>query len=185
MTDIAARHAALAERFTKLAEGVSDWNAPTPVAEWVARDIIDHLISWPPAMLAGMGVELPAVEPTPDPLDGWRAHTANMQALLDDQDSVDRLVETADGSQPLSQVIDNYYLADIFMHSWDLAKASGQDADLDPQIVAAMVMGMSPMADSLAASGQFGQPKVLDESHSDLDRLIALIGRDPAWTPGS
>ena len=53
------------------------------------------------------------------------------------------------------------------------------------RFVAAMVMGMSPMADSLAASGQFGQPKVLDESHSDLDRLIALIGRDPAWTPGS
>lgn len=49
-------------------------------------------------------------------------------------------------------------------------------------MVAGMVRGMTPMAETPGASGQFGTPVVLDDSHPDEDRLAALIGRDPKWS---
>ncbi|HJE52205.1 MAG TPA: TIGR03086 family protein [Tessaracoccus flavescens] len=179
---LADNHRGLAAHFAELAAGVTDWDAPTPVKEWKARDIVNHLATWLPGMLGGMGVELPTVEINDDPTVTWAEHTANVQALVDDQEQLDRVVQTHQGEQPLSAVLEQFYLPDIFMHSWDLAKASGQDAGLDDGVTAAMVEGMTPMADTLRESGQFGDPQILDDSYSIEDRLIALIGRDPHWS---
>lgn len=182
MNELATRHAALVDRFGSIADAVTDWDAPTPVAEWQARDVVTHLTQWLPGMLAGMGVDLPVAEGD-DPAALWREHSANVQALLEDDEQMSRVVTTSSGEQPLTQVLDNFYLADIFMHSWDLAKASGQDAGWNPDVVAGMVEGMTPMRDMLAGSGQFGDPVILDETHTPEDRLVALIGRDPNWAP--
>lgn len=184
MTDIASRHRDLAEKFADLADKVTDWDAPTPVKEWSTRDIVGHLTSWLPGMLEGFGVSINTVQPGDDPAAAWREHSGNVQQLLEDEQQLARPVATQQGEQPLGQVLDNFYLADIFMHIWDLAKASGQDPDLDPTTVKAMVDGMTPTVEFLAHSGQFGTPRVLDETHSDIDRLVALIGRDPGWTRG-
>lgn len=182
---IADAHRGLAARFSDIAANVTDWDAPTPVKEWVARDVVNHLTSWLPGMLGGMGVDLPTVDLTDDPTVTWREHTDNVQALVDDQEQLDRVVQTHTGEQTVAQVLEQFYLPDIFMHSWDLAKASGQDPQLDPEVLKRMVDRMTPMAETLGASGQFGSPEVLDDSHTDEERLIALIGRDPQWTPGS
>ena len=64
-----------------------------------------------------------------------------------------------------------------------LEDALGNTSATPPTECRVNVEGMTPAADMLAASGQFGTPKVLDESHSPTDRLIALIGRDPDWAP--
>ena len=45
---------------------------------------------------------------------------------------------------PLAVAVDNFYTADVFMHSWDLAQASGQDLALDEDQCAAMLAGMAP-----------------------------------------
>ncbi|MDO5677862.1 MAG: TIGR03086 family metal-binding protein [Propionibacteriaceae bacterium] len=180
---IAQQHAALAAKLTALAENVTDWDAPTPVAEWRTRDIFSHLMGWLPGMLGAGGVELPAVEVGDDVVAAWKEHTANVQALVDDEEQLARTIDVGQGPQPLGAVLEQYYIADLFMHRWDLAKASGQEADLEPEIVAGMVQGMTPIAEVLGASGQFGTPVVLDDTHSDEDRLIALIGRDPNWKP--
>lgn len=182
---LADNHRGLAGRFSEIVEGVTDWDAPTPVREWKARDIVGHLTTWLPGMLGGMGVELPTVSQDQEPEAAWAEHTANVQALLDDESHLDRIVEAEEGQRTLGSVIEQYYLPDIFMHGWDLAKASGQDPQLDEQMVRGVVDGMTPMAEMLKESGQFGEPTVLDESHSYEDRMIALIGRDPQWTrPG-
>lgn len=182
--DIPTQHAALAARFAQLAEGVTDWDAQSPVADWKARGVIEHLTGWLPGMLAGLGVELPTVTVADDPAQAWREHTENVQRLVDDGETLAQLVPDGEGGErPLAAVLAQYYLPDIFMHQWDLAKASGQDVGWDEEVVMGMVEGMTPAADYLAASGQFGTPRVLDDSHSPTDRLIALIGRDPQWTP--
>ena len=40
----AARHHAVAGRFGRLVAATNDWDAPSPVAGWVARDVVDHLV---------------------------------------------------------------------------------------------------------------------------------------------
>jgi hypothetical protein len=69
------------------------------------------------------------------------------------------------------------------MHTWDLARATGQDERLDPAFCADLLAGMEPIDELLRQSGQYG-PKVAVPADADVQaRMLGFIGRDPAWTP--
>lgn len=182
MNDIAARHSELAAAFARVAGAVTDWDAPTPVPEWRARDIVGHLTGWLPGMLSGMGVALATVEVGDDPAAAWREHSANVAGLLDDE-QLARVVQTWQGDSTLGEVLATFYLPDVFLHRWDLARASGQDSGWPDAEAAAMASGMASVVEMLAASGQYGRPVVLDDTHTGEERLAAVIGRDPQWAP--
>lgn len=57
----------------------------------------------------------------------------------------------------LEQAIDMIYTADVFLHRWDLARASSQDETLEPDKCAATLEGMLPMDEVLRQSGQHGR----------------------------
>ena len=40
---IAQKHRIISGGFTQRVRGVTDWDAPTPVQEWTARDVVEHL----------------------------------------------------------------------------------------------------------------------------------------------
>jgi uncharacterized protein (TIGR03086 family) len=80
---------------------------------------------------------------------------------------------------PLEQAIDMIYTSDVFLHRWDLARATGQDETLDPDKCAAMFEGMLPMDEVLRQSGQYG-PRVDVPDDADVQtKLLAFIGRTP------
>lgn len=166
------------------AVGDAEWDRASPVEGWAARDVVGHLVEWFPAFLrAGADIEVqsgPRVED--DPAGAWHALSAAVQALLDDPATPDRVLRNPHiGEVPLADAVSRFFTPDVFMHTWDLARATGQDDSLDPGRCAAYLDAMLPMDEVLRASGQYG-PKV--EVAPDADpqtRLIAFIGRDPAW----
>lgn len=176
-------------RFTRLVEGVPDtatWDRPSPVAGWTARDVVRHLVEWFPGFLsAGAGVELPSGPSVDDdPVAAWRTFSDGVQALLDDPASAELVVRNPHiGDVPLPQAVSRFFTADVFMHTWDLARASGQDVDLDADRCAAMLAGMQPIEEMLRASGQYGPAVPVPDDASVQDRFVAFIGRDPAWAP--
>jgi uncharacterized protein (TIGR03086 family) len=182
----AQRHREIAGAFTERVLGTKDWDAQAPVDGWVARDVVRHLTDWFPAFLAGgTGIVLtrgPAVDD--DPVGAWQVHADAVQALLDDPATADRVLTNPHiGQIPLDRAIDQFYATDVFMHTWDLARATGQDEWLDPDVCAGLLAGMEPIEEMLRSSGQYG-PRV--EVPADADpqtRLIGFIGRDPNWTP--
>ncbi len=181
----AARHRAHAATFTALVDGTTDWGAPAPVAGWAARDVVDHLVTWLPGFLAGDGVVLP---PGPsaddDPVAAWRHHAEAVQAVLDDPATGDRTFANPHiGELPLADAIDRFYTTDVFMHSWDLARASGQPVALDESECEMLVAGMLPIDDLLRSSGQYGPRVPVPDDASAMDRMVGFIGRDPAWQP--
>jgi uncharacterized protein (TIGR03086 family) len=107
-----------------------------------------------------------------------------VQALLDDPATPDMALSNPHiGDVPLDQAIDRFYTGDVFLHTWDLARATGQDASLDPQRCAVILAGMEPLDEVLRQSGQYG-PRVPVPDDADVQtKLVAFIGRDPAWTP--
>lgn len=177
----AERHRVLADRFLTIAENVRDWDAATPVKEWRAVDVVEHL-GWLPGMLAGMGVTLEVPEGG-SALERFRAQSAAVQAILDGPEAAREVQTRFKGRLPLAEVIDQFYTFDVFAHAWDLARASGQQLDLDEDYAAGAYAGMSAMGPALHESGQFGTPQPVAEDASTQDRLIALIGRDPQWQP--
>ena len=184
MSDQAGWHRQVAGRFGELVDGTVDWEAPAPVAGWRARDVVGHLTGWFPSFVsAGAGIELPRPAGT-DPVADWTAHAAAVQALLDDPESAEKVLRNPHlGEVPLPDAVDRFYTADLFMHTWDLARATGQDDRLDPEFCARLLGGMEQMEEVLRGSGQYGPAVPVPTDASPQDRLIGFIGRDPYWKP--
>ena len=184
--DPAGRHRAIADVFTERVEGVQDWDAPAPVEGWAARDVVRHLVEWFPAFLeAGAGVRLeggPSVDD--DPVAAWTTHADAVQALLDDPDTATKVLSNRHiGEVPLPQAVDRFYTSDVFMHTWDLARATGQPDRLDAEYANEMFAGMQEHDEALRASGQYGPRVDVPETADITDRLVGFIGRDPSWVP--
>jgi len=184
--DAALRHRAVAAGFSAAVESVEDWDGPSPVAQWRARDVVGHLVEWFPGFLAsGAGVELPvgpAVDE--DPAAAWAAQVASVQALLDDPATAQLVLTNPHlGEIPLPEAIDRFYLNDVFMHTWDLGRAAGIDPGQDPDECASMLAGMSEIEDMLRSSGQYGPAAPVPDGATPPERLAAFLGRDPSWQP--
>jgi len=180
----AEEHRRVAGEFTATVEGVAPdaWDNPAPVDGWLARDVVGHLVEWLPAFLDGAaGITLPAgPSVADDPVGAWRTQTAAVQALLDDPEVAEREHDLPHiGTMTLEQAIDMIYTSDVFLHRWDLARATGQDETLDPEKCAVMLEGMLPMDEMLRESGQYG-PRVVVPDDADVQtKLVAFIGRTP------
>lgn len=186
MSDPAQRHRTIAAAFTERVLGTADWDAPAPVAGWTARDVVGHLTGWLAGFLAGgAGIELAGRPVADDPVAAWQVHVEAVQALLDDPATPAAVLRNPHvGEVPLDTAIDRFYTSDVFMHTWDLARATGQDDRLDPATCAELLAGMLPLDAVLRASGQYG-PRVPVPDTADVQtRLLGFIGRDPAWRPG-
>ncbi len=181
----ADRHRVAAALFAERVRGVSDWSADAPPEGWDARAVLTHLLEWLPGLLSnGLGVELAPVD-TGDDADlaaAWDRRAAEVQGLLDDRAEAARsYTSEMFGEMTLADVVDRFYTSDVMFHSWDLARASGQDDTLPEDFCVEAFAGMEPLGDVLAASGQFGPRVPVPADAPVQDRLIGLIGRDPDW----
>ena len=182
-SDPAQRHRVVAGGFAALVARVDDWSAPAPVDGWTARDVVGHLVGWFPSFLGDGGVELaPGPRTSDDPVAAWEHQSAGVQALLEERGD-EQFTHPRAGTHRLADAVDLFYTADVFMHSWDLARASGQEAGLDPEYAAQLLAGMQGIEQVLRDSGQYGPAVPVPADAPVMDRLMGFVGRDPAWRP--
>lgn len=184
MSDVEDRYRRVAGRFTERVNEVPEgaWDNPAPCEGWVARDVVRHLVEWMPAFMASAGgPELPTgYSVDEDPAAAWAALDHRLQALLDDPvASATTISHPRAGSHRLDAAIDMFYTGDIAIHTWDLARATGLDETLDPDVVHEMLVGMEPLDEMLRASGQYGPKVEVPEGADEQTRLIAFTGRRP------
>lgn len=183
----AEKYRAIASGFTATVGGVTDWDAPTPVVEWRARDVVGHLVTWLPAMIHGGSTfrfeEGPSADQ--DPVGAWTQLDNQLHALFADP-AADRYLHSnphTGSDRPLPGVIDEFFTGDVFFHTWDLARSSGQDDRLDPGMVHDAYTGMSAAEEYLRPTGQFGQQQPVPADATEQEKLFAFLGRDPRWVP--
>lgn len=182
----ADRYRSAADAFARRVAGTTDWDAPTPVAQWRARDVVGHLTTWLPALLAsGCEVRLsPVPSADVDPVGAWAGLDAQLRSLLDDPATEQVVFEHEHiGRMQLPQMLDQFFTSDVVFHTWDLARATGQDDRLDQDYLAEALAGMQAQAEMIRASGQFGEQQTEPEDASVQERFFAFIGRDPRWSP--
>ena len=180
----AEEHRTIAAGFTARVDGAApdSWDNEAPVEGWVARDVVRHLVEWFPSFLkAGAGIDLPMGPSVDvDPVRAWAVHRDAVQELLDDPSSADKVLSNRHiGDVPLDKAINDFYTSDVFMHTWDLARATGQDERLDPARCADLLQGMLPLDEVLRQSGQYGPRVEVPEDADPQTRLLAFIGRSP------
>jgi uncharacterized protein (TIGR03086 family) len=183
MTDTADRYRRVAGGFTDTARRMpaDAWDDPAPCEGWVARDVIGHMVDWMPEFLADAPIGLrtgPSV--VDDPLGAWVALSDSLQSALDDPEVAARtFTHDRAGTHTIENAIGMFFVGDILVHTWDLARAGGFDVTLDADEVHALLAGMEGMDDVLRASGHYGPRVDVPPDADEQTRLIAFSGRDP------
>jgi uncharacterized protein (TIGR03083 family) len=142
MSEIADCYRRRADAFEALIASVPPdrWASQSPCEEWLARDVLAHVVGYSAYELR----ERAGVEPTPAPL-AIEDAAAAFRAIRAD---VERVLEDPATPPDVLRHIDLAVSFDLPQHWWDLAKATGQDATMDPEDVEALWEALSPMGPS-------------------------------------
>jgi uncharacterized protein (TIGR03086 family) len=179
-SEVANRYSTIASGFSARVEAAAGdgWPSPTPCAEWTTRDIVEHVIGVHRRVLGYLpGAEADAPGPDEDLVAAWNADTAALQAALRDPALAHNVITTPFGEMPFEDLVSRMVCSDTLVHTWDLARATGQDERLDPHAVEVAWTWMEPAGDRLRQSGAFG-PAVTPPPDADTQtRLLCFLGR--------
>src|SRR3954470_3349266 len=181
MSDIADRYERITGQFTERVRAVSAdaWNNPSPCERWTARDVVGHLTEWIPAFFGSQGVDFPTVPSVQDdPVGAWVTVQETIAKALADPTTAAKQIETPFAKQSFAETVDMIVTGDVFTHTWDLARATGQRDTLDPDQLQRMIDGMSAMPEeALRMDGMFG-PRIDVPADADAQtRFLGFVGR--------
>ncbi len=179
MSEISERYRKVAATFTQRARSVPDgaWENPAPCDGWVARDVVRHMVEWMPGFLS---LDLPdGASVDDDPAGAWEIVTDAIQSGLDDPVVAALEHDLRPGRFSFEDAVDMFITGDVLVHTWDLARATGQDESLDADEVHRMVLGMEPVDELLRTSGHYGPRVEVPADADEQTRLIAFTGRHP------
>ncbi|MGV8895945.1 MAG: TIGR03086 family metal-binding protein [Rhodoglobus sp.] len=169
--------------FATRVAAVTEWDATTPDTEWTVRDLVVHVIEeqqWVPHLLAGSSIAAAKreIDPLRDDLRSeWRLYSF---AAMTAWESTPRatMVRLSRDIVTMEDYL-REQVADVTIHTWDLARAIGADQQLDSELVEAVWTVFEPQKDTLAASGLFASPVPIPDDAPLQSRLLAVTGRDP------
>lgn len=142
LPDLRPQLAASQEWVASLIEGIdpAQLDDPTPCQDWTVRELIQHLmaVEGRVAGLPRLGSvdDLPRSLPLPegDLADGFRQAATEAQQAWAEDSLLTQTVTPPWGPVPGAAAIGGY-LNEHLTHGWDLATATGQDAEADPNLV--------------------------------------------------
>jgi len=103
-----------------------------------------------------------------------------IQALLDDPATAAMpLHHPQAGGHAPADAIGMFFVGDVLIHAWDLARAARLDEALDPDEVSRMLAGLQPMDEMLRSSGHYGPKVTVAPDADEQTQLIAFTGRQP------
>jgi uncharacterized protein (TIGR03086 family) len=153
---------------------------------WTVGDLVAHLVTeqlWAPPLLAGEPFDLidgRFPEDTGDllgidPFTGWETAADGALSAFAEDDALIRTVHLERGPTPATQYILEM-TADLTVHAWDLAHATGGDTELDGELVTAALVFAEQLPED-GVPGLFGPPLDVSSSARPQTRLLARFGR--------
>jgi uncharacterized protein (TIGR03086 family) len=86
------------------------------------------------------------------------------------------------GQQLPASTIGDMVLAEVVLHGWDLARATGQQLEVPATVAHELRRGIEETAEMGRRMGAYGIAVEIDEHASDLAHALGAAGRDPAWS---
>lgn len=114
-----------------------------------------------------------------DPLAAYDAACALAQAAWEEPGALERTCSMDDGGHPAT-VYASMRVMDVFVHGWDLAIATGRNAQLDQRLADVIYREWKPREPMLRQSGLFGPPPEVAPNADLQTKLLALFGRAAA-----
>jgi uncharacterized protein (TIGR03086 family) len=161
----------------------ADLDAPTPCASWNVRALINHFIGtarWWAGALDGLLTDTDADYASGDFVAAYEESSRIARTAFEAEGAADRMVRLPFGEFP-GAAVRGMAALDQFAHGWDLARALGYPADLDPEL-AGQLLGQARVAITDAFRGPdgvapFGPQTQAPAGAGPADQLAAFLGR--------
>jgi uncharacterized protein (TIGR03086 family) len=161
---------------------------PTPCRSWNVRQLVEHLIhDLEQFTKTASGGRADWSSPAAEVEESWvQAYQSRADALTAAWGPAE-LTGTTElpglGEVPARTPLD-MQVAELAVHAWDLATATGQSMDLDPEVaevgLALMRANLAPQFRGTEAEGKSFGPEVdPGPDAGPYERLVAFAGRDP------
>jgi uncharacterized protein (TIGR03086 family) len=163
---------------------------PTPCPDWTVRGLLRHVVSQNEG-LASAALNGTATVQTwnsgrlgDNPAGAYRRSNVRVADAFADGGALDRLVEVREfGSFP-RRIALTFHQLDCVVHAWDLARAIDVPYDPPPDLVEMALDLAHRIPDTEAVRGPgaaFERSVKVPGDASELDRLLAFLGRSPDW----
>jgi uncharacterized protein (TIGR03086 family) len=160
---------------------------PTPCAEWDVRALLNHVILWTSYSLErrahGDSVAPELMErdfaAEPDFAADYRAQLDRALTAWADPAVWDRELDVMGAKAPAADV-GALLIAELVLHGWDLATATGQDYAVSDRAAEAALRAVEANAELFRQYKGFADPVPTAAGARVLDRVLALSGREPA-----
>lgn len=146
--------------------------APTPCRDWDVTALTGHLHQ------VGAALDL-AVRGRPVPAEHWQrpAHVDFTALTWDDPPAT----VSMGGIDMPGRTVADMLVTDLTVHGWDLARALDRPYPVPAGAVTTALDFLGGWAAQGRAMGLFGAPVPVPADAPELDRVLGLSGRDPAW----
>lgn len=160
----------------------------TPCRDWDMHALLNHMILW----TAYSAERRARDEPLPDELmardfvaepgyaAAYEAQLGRAVAAWSDPAAWERDLNVMGSPTPAADV-GAMLLAEMVLHGWDIAKASGQDYACADHVAAAVLVTVEASAELFRKYEGFADPVAIPEPASAFGRALAMSGRDPQW----
>ena len=157
------------------------WEAQSPCTEWKAVDVAGHVIGvqqfvtrhdrrGPPRRTCRYREAA-----GPDPVVSWTEARASLEAAAAAPGALDTVIKTPFGEMPVDTFL-GIIVLDALTHTWDLARATGLDDTLDPELVRIAFERIQPL-DAAIRGSNFGPKLEAPEGSDAQTQLMAFLGR--------
>ena len=183
LPEVHARSLASTRRFVA---GIEDdqWSQTSVDDEWTVRELLNHVVTgnwWADELVGGKTIEevgdrLDGDVLGDDPVAAYDASADAASSAFSAPGAMDKPCAVSYEPVPGSVYCGHRFL-DVLIHGWDLAKSTGQDPTLAPELVEALFEIIEPQLDGLVASGAFGTPQEVPPGADRQTQLLAVLGR--------
>jgi uncharacterized protein (TIGR03086 family) len=177
-----------ADAAARVVDGVlpAQFGDPTPCTEWDVRALLNHLILWTShsmeARAHGESVseELMATDfaAAPDFASQYRAQLDRALDAWAGPAVWDQKLNVMGSATPAADVA-ALNLAEMILHGWDLAVATGQEYTVSDRAADAALAAIEANADLFRQYQGFAPEVTVPQSAAVLDRALGMSGRNP------
>lgn len=158
----------------------ADYDKQSPCASWKVRDVVDHLVDGSGFFVGAVGGQPGGAIDGP-PAARFDAASEQILAAFNEPGALDKEVDLPFGRMPASVLV-GIATTDTFQHAWDIAKATGQPTDLDPEFASALLTrAQSTIPDQMRGDdgvAMFGPRREAPTGAPVADQLAAFLGRE-------
>ena len=192
MSDIEAVERAVAFFCVEAADlSGSDLGRPTPCTGWDVRTLVGHVAGLYDAVakaLHGERVDLVSASMSlgDDPAAAIADASTAMIRAWREPEALERTLLTTIRDMPAA-LATRIVTGDSLLHAWDLARAFGREVTMPEDLAAAQLAMMQQYYDPSTRGQGRGFDVAVDwpDDAAVQERLVALSGRDPSWSPAS